>query len=98
MILDQEDRDSAVQYLLKKLSKAYTFMNEDGRLAEIESMQELYGKVARQTSECADFIVHYSWTKGACESSALRCRRLILNVIFPQEKDLLRTCLKRLLP
>jgi len=40
MILDQQDRDNAVRYLLKKLSEVYTFMNEDGRLAEIVTMQE----------------------------------------------------------
>jgi len=72
MILDQQDRDNAVQDLLKKLSEVYTFMIENGRLAEIVTMQELYGKLARQTLECADFIVHYSETKTACKSSPLR--------------------------
>ena len=81
MILNQQNRDNAVQDLLKKLSEVYAFMNEDGRLAEIPIMQELYGKVARQTLECADFIVHYSEAKSACESSTLRPRRLTLNVI-----------------
>jgi len=82
MILDQQDRDNAVQDLLNKLSEVYTFMNGDGRLAEIDSMQELYGKLARQTLECADFIIHYSETKNACKSSALRrCRHLTLNTI-----------------
>ena len=81
MILDQQDRDNAVQDLLKKLSEVYTFMNEDGRLAEIVTMQELYGKVARQTLECADLIVHYSEAKSACKSSPLRRHRLTLNVI-----------------
>jgi len=81
MILDQQDRDNAVQDLLKKLSEVYTFMNEDVRLADIMSMQELYGKAARQTLECADFIVHYSEAKSACKLSSLRRRRLTLNVI-----------------
>jgi hypothetical protein len=44
-------------------------MNVGGRLAEIESMQVLFGKMARQAFECADFIVHYSETKSACESN-----------------------------
>ncbi|KAJ8592438.1 hypothetical protein M405DRAFT_787500, partial [Rhizopogon salebrosus TDB-379] len=65
MIIDQVDRDNAVRALLEKLSEVYTFMNEDGRLAEIESMQAIYGKIARQTLECADFITHYSDTKSA---------------------------------
>jgi hypothetical protein len=47
-------------------------MNEDGRLAEIEFMQAIYGKIARQTLECADFITHYSETKSACKSNPLR--------------------------
>jgi len=81
MILDQQDRDNAIQDLLKKLSEVYTFMNEDGRLADIVTMQELYGKVARQTLECADFIVHYSEAKSACKLSPLRRSRLTLNVI-----------------
>jgi len=41
MVIDQEARDNAIEDLLKKLSGVYTFMNGDGRLAEIESMQEL---------------------------------------------------------
>jgi len=71
MILSQAERDDAVRALLERLSEVYTFMNEDERLAEIASMQALYGKIARQTLECADFIVHYSETKSACESN--RC-------------------------
>ena len=71
MILDQAERDDAVRALLQRLSEVYTFMNDDKRLAEIPSMQTLYGKIARQTLECADFIVHYSETTSACESN--RC-------------------------
>ena len=72
MIIGQVDRDNAVHALLEKLSEVYTFMNEDGRLAEIEFMQAIYGKIARQTLECADFITHYSETKSACKSDPLR--------------------------
>jgi hypothetical protein len=52
-------------------------MTEDERLQElkIESMQELFGKMARQIQECADFIIHYSETKSVCESNPL-CRHL----------------------
>ncbi|KAJ8587653.1 hypothetical protein M405DRAFT_934610, partial [Rhizopogon salebrosus TDB-379] len=74
IIIAQADRDIAVRALLEKLSEVYTFMNEDGRLAEIESMQAIFGKIARQTLECADFITHYSETKSAW-------RRLAKNVI-----------------
>ena len=76
MIIGQVDRDNAVHALLEKLSEVYTFMNEDGRLAEIAFMQAIYGKIARQTLECADFITHYSETKSACESDPLRRRSL----------------------
>ncbi|KAJ8592441.1 hypothetical protein M405DRAFT_50554 [Rhizopogon salebrosus TDB-379] len=65
IIIAQADRDNAVRALLEKISEVYTFMNEDGRLAEIEFMQAIYGKIARQTLECADFITHYSETKSA---------------------------------
>jgi hypothetical protein len=68
MILDQADRDIAVSDLLKKVSDVYAFITEDETLTEIPSMQALYGKIARQTLECADFIVHYSETKSTCES------------------------------
>jgi len=71
MILSQAERDDAIRALVERLSEVYTFMNEDKRLAEIESMQAVYGKIARQTLECADFIAHYSETKSACEST--RC-------------------------
>jgi len=56
-------------------------MNGDGRLAGIVTMQEPYGKVARQTLECADFVVHYSEAKRVCKLSPLRRRRLTLSVI-----------------
>ena len=71
MILNQAERDDAVRALFERLSGVYTFMNDDKRLAEIPYMQALYGKIARQTLECADFIVHYSETKSTCESN--RC-------------------------
>jgi hypothetical protein len=51
-------------------------MTEDERLhvIEIKSMQELFGKMAGQIKECADFIIHYSETKSFCESNSLCCR------------------------
>jgi len=97
MILNQAERDDAVRALLERLSEVYTFMNEDKRLAEIPSMQALYGKISRQTLECADFIVHYSETKSVCESS--RC--IIAwhsRLLFVQGEDLAGTSSKRLLP
>jgi len=78
MILRQTDRDDAVRDLLQKLSEVYAFMNEDGRVAEIQSMQAPYGKIAKQILECADFIVYYSETRSACELNML-LPRLILN-------------------
>jgi hypothetical protein len=79
MILDQAKLDNAVCELLNKVSEVYTFMKEDGRLAEISSVQALYGKIARQTLECADFIVHYSETKSACESIPFHHRLTLKN-------------------
>jgi hypothetical protein len=74
MILDQVDRDVAVSDLLKKVSEVYTFITEDNALANIPSMLAVYGKIARQTLECTDFIIHYSEKKGACELNQLHCR------------------------
>jgi hypothetical protein len=71
MILDQADRDIAVSLLLSKISEVYTFITEEEELAKIQSMLAIYGKIAQQTLECADFISHYSETKSACESIPL---------------------------
>ncbi|KAG1724626.1 uncharacterized protein EDB91DRAFT_1340036, partial [Suillus paluster] len=65
MIIAQADRDAAVSGLLQKISEIYAFMTQDEALAELESMVGIYGKIARQTLECADFITHYSETKSA---------------------------------
>jgi hypothetical protein len=51
MIIAQATLDDKVSGLLKMVSEVYTFMNDDGRLAEVLSMQPLYSKVARQTLE-----------------------------------------------
>ncbi|KAG2337995.1 WD40 repeat-like protein [Suillus weaverae] len=65
MILDQADRDDAVSSLLSKISEVYTFITEEEELTKIQSMLAIYGKIAKQTLECADFIGHYSETKSA---------------------------------
>ncbi|KAG2350104.1 hypothetical protein BDR05DRAFT_986385 [Suillus weaverae] len=65
MILDQADRDDAVSSLLSKISEVYTFIAEEEELTKIKSMLAIYGKIAQQTLECADFISHYSETKSA---------------------------------
>ncbi|KAG1854358.1 hypothetical protein C8R48DRAFT_835826 [Suillus tomentosus] len=65
MILDQADRDVAVSSLLSKISEVYTLITEEEELAKIQSMLAIYGKIAQQTLECADFISHYSETKSA---------------------------------
>ena len=74
MILDQAKLDNDVRGLLGNVSEVYTFMKEDGRLAEVPSMKELFGKLARQTLECADFIVHYSEIQSACKPISLHHR------------------------
>lgn len=65
MLLDQANSDGAVHGLLTKVSDVYAFIMEEDELAKIESMVAIYGKIAKQTLECADFIVHYSETKNA---------------------------------
>jgi hypothetical protein len=84
MILDQADRDVAVSDLLKKVSDVYTFISElqDETLTSIPFVQALYGRTARQTLECAHFIVHYSETKIFCESIPLRRGLRRVNVIY----------------
>ncbi|KAG1743388.1 hypothetical protein EDB19DRAFT_557829 [Suillus lakei] len=64
MILDQANQDAAVSRLLSKISDVYALLMEREGLARIASMLEIYGKIARQTLECADFIVHYSDMKS----------------------------------
>jgi hypothetical protein len=81
MILDQVDLDVIILDLLKKVSEVYDFMKEDEGLEKTPLIQALYGKIARQTLECADFIAHYSETKSACESNVLRRHRLRLNIV-----------------
>ena len=85
MIIRQTDRDDAVCDLLEKLSEVYTFMNENGRVAEIQSMQAPYGKIARQILECADFIVNYSETKSTCELNMLPPRLTLSAVSLHRE-------------
>ncbi|KAG2343052.1 WD40 repeat-like protein [Suillus weaverae] len=65
MILNQADRDVAILSLLSKTSEVYTFITEEEELPKIQSMLAIYGKIAQQTLECADFISHYSETKSA---------------------------------
>ena len=93
MILRQNDRDNAVRGLLIKLSEVYNFMNEE-RLVEIENMQVVCGKLARQTQECADFIVHYADRKSACESSPLCRNHLTPSVVSFTGKRLAKDLLK----
>ncbi|KAG2340254.1 WD40 repeat-like protein [Suillus weaverae] len=64
MILDQVNRDAAVSSLLSKISDVYALLTERDGLARIASMLEIYEKIARQTLECADFVVHYSDMKS----------------------------------
>ncbi|KAG2753049.1 hypothetical protein P692DRAFT_20908539, partial [Suillus brevipes Sb2] len=64
MILDQANRDTAVSCLLSKISGVYALLTEGEGLARIASMLEICGKIARQTLECADFVVHYSDMKS----------------------------------
>jgi hypothetical protein len=79
MLLDQANIDGAVRGLLTKVSDVYAFIMEEEELAKVESNLAIYGKIAKQTLECADFIVHYSETKSACESIPL-LRLLTLNL------------------
>ncbi|KAG2100142.1 uncharacterized protein F5147DRAFT_813275, partial [Suillus discolor] len=73
MILDQANRDVAVSSLLSKISEVYVFITEEEELAKIQSMLAIYGKIAQQTLECADFISHYSETKSASMFSTVSC-------------------------
>ncbi|KAG2136565.1 uncharacterized protein EDB93DRAFT_1106780 [Suillus bovinus] len=67
IIIDQADRDAAVYRLLEKISEVYALMTEEEELKNISSMLPIYLKIAQQTQECADFVVHYSETKNFCE-------------------------------
>jgi hypothetical protein len=95
MILDQTEIDYALSLLLTKVSEVYVFIMEAQELAKDLPMLGIYGKIARQILECADFIAHYSETKSACES-APSCRYSILN--SAQGKDLASTFSKKQMP
>ncbi|KAG2747110.1 WD40 repeat-like protein [Suillus brevipes Sb2] len=64
MILDQANRDDQVSRLLSKISEVYALLMEGEGLVRIASMPEICEKIARQTLECADFVVHYSDMKS----------------------------------
>lgn len=82
MIIDHSDRhNDALVVLLVKVSEVYELLTEKKELASKPLMLGMYGKVARQTLECADFIFHYSET--ICESTVLRGYRG-LNVVSLQ--------------
>lgn len=63
IILDHPDKDDALSRLFAKVSEVYAVLTEMQEVAKIASMLEIYGKLARQMLECADFIVHYTKTK-----------------------------------
>jgi len=91
MIIDQADRDDAVSSLLSKVSEVFAFMTEKEELHKITCMLAVYGKIARQTLECADFITHYSETKSACKSILPHGRTKALCNLFAQGQDLVNT-------
>jgi hypothetical protein len=86
MILDQADRDVAVSDLLSKVSGVFAFMTEEEALTKIQSMLSIYGKIAQQTLECADFITHYSETTSACEPIPPHGRMKHSMQILPRDK------------
>lgn len=92
MILDQADRDVAVDRLLSKVSEVFDFMTTEEALARVPSMLAIYGKIARQSQECADFITHYSTIKNACELNSPRSS-LRLNVISSCREKTWKECL-----
>ncbi|OJA12454.1 hypothetical protein AZE42_08052 [Rhizopogon vesiculosus] len=69
---NQADWDDVVADLLKKVSDVYTFMDEDTTMVGIQPMLAIYGKIARQMLECADFIAHYSEIKRTREDNTLQ--------------------------
>jgi hypothetical protein len=68
MIINQANRDDQVSRLLSKLSDVYALLMEGEGLVRIASMPEICEKIARQTLECADFVVHYTDMKSFCQS------------------------------
>jgi hypothetical protein len=62
--IGQADRDAAVYSVLEKISEFCALMTEEKELQNISSVLPIYLKIAQQTQECADFIVHYSETKN----------------------------------
>ncbi|KAG2046098.1 hypothetical protein BDR06DRAFT_1015016 [Suillus hirtellus] len=69
MILHQADRDVAVSRPLSKVSEVYTFITEE-ELPQIKSMLAIYGRIAQQTLDFADFISHYFEKRAPGRDSA----------------------------
>ncbi|KAG6329342.1 hypothetical protein ID866_9747 [Astraeus odoratus] len=63
-IIDQTDRDKAINDLLLKISAFYKFITEDDRLVKITSMQDTLKHMSEQILECTKFIKNYSETKN----------------------------------
>ncbi|KIK45029.1 hypothetical protein CY34DRAFT_574316, partial [Suillus luteus UH-Slu-Lm8-n1] len=64
IILAQTDRDKAVFELLKKLGEVYSFVTQNEKLSQIESMSAILENISKQARECARFIENYAQTKN----------------------------------
>ncbi|KAG2366045.1 hypothetical protein BDR07DRAFT_567652 [Suillus spraguei] len=89
MILAQAKRDDDVSRLLSKILDVYALLTEGEGLTRIASMLEISGKIARQTLECADFVVHYSDMKSFWQKtwlSTTSCNNFETKCLLPPWK------------
>ncbi|KAG6329168.1 hypothetical protein ID866_9921, partial [Astraeus odoratus] len=64
MIINQVNRDTAINQLLGKIGELYQFISEDDRLKKLVSMEGVLKAMSDQVLDCARFIANYSETKG----------------------------------
>ncbi|KAG6327063.1 hypothetical protein ID866_12026, partial [Astraeus odoratus] len=64
MIINQVNRDTAINELLGKIREFYQFISEDDRVKNLVSMKEVLKAMSDQVLDCARFIANYSETKG----------------------------------
>ncbi|KAG6330502.1 hypothetical protein ID866_8587, partial [Astraeus odoratus] len=64
MIINQVNRDMAINELLEKIREFYLFISEGDRLKKLVLMEEVLKAMSDQVFDCARFIANYSETKG----------------------------------
>jgi hypothetical protein len=63
IVLDQAERDNAVQELGKKVTDVCSFVTQQMELSDKSPTKDILGKITDQTVECASFVENYQREK-----------------------------------